>query len=81
MKSLMNRAIAQPFSLATKDDPNSSEIDEKDIKKVKRLGEGCFGVVWKGECYSLPVAIKYPHIQQLSKEELNDFRKEVHIMA
>jgi len=75
MKNLMNTLRAN------KDDPTSSEIDEKDIKKISKLGEGCFGVVWKGECYSLPVAIKYPHVQQLGKEELEDFRKEVHIMA
>jgi serine/threonine protein kinase len=67
--------------MATKDDPRSSEIDEREIKKIKRLGEGCFGVVWKGECFAKPVAIKYPHIQQLSKEELEDLRREIHIMA
>lgn len=84
MKTFMNRvseATSQPFSMATKDDPRSSEIDEREIKKIKRLGEGCFGVVYKGECFAKPVAIKYPHIQQLSKDELEDLRREIHIMA
>jgi hypothetical protein len=36
----------------------ASKIDRKDLKLVRKIGEGSFGVVWEGECFQGPVAIK-----------------------
>ena len=55
------------------------EIDPEDIIKGKRLGGGNFGDVYRGECRSLPVAIKVPRIQELDEEELFALKQEVQI--
>lgn len=36
----------------------AAKIDWNDLRLVKKLGEGSFGVVWEGECFQGPVAIK-----------------------
>jgi len=36
----------------------ASKIDRKDLKLVRKIGEGSFGIVWEGECFQGPVAIK-----------------------
>lgn len=42
--------------------------------------EGGFGVVWRGTCRSLEVAIKVPR-NKMSEKQLADFRREVHILS
>jgi len=59
----------------------SAEIADEEIKLIRELGSGCFGTVWLGECREMQVAVKIPHVQQLSKEDLADLRREIHIMA
>jgi tRNA A-37 threonylcarbamoyl transferase component Bud32 len=46
-----------------------------------KLGEGGFGVVYKGEWQNVPVAIKELHLKNLSKETLDEFKREAEIMA
>jgi len=57
------------------------EIEDSEIKLVRQLGSGCFGTVYLGECRESTVAVKVPHVQELSQEELQDLRREVQIMA
>jgi serine/threonine protein kinase len=57
------------------------EIDDTDIKLVRKLGTGCFGTVWKGTCLHKDVAIKIPIIQNLNRQQLAAFRREVEIMS
>jgi tRNA A-37 threonylcarbamoyl transferase component Bud32 len=46
-----------------------------------KLGEGGFGVVYKGEWQNVPVAIKELHLKNLSNEALQEFKSEAEIMA
>eukprot|EP01130_Rhizamoeba_saxonica_P001928 TRINITY_DN11748_c0_g1_i1.p1 TRINITY_DN11748_c0_g1~~TRINITY_DN11748_c0_g1_i1.p1 ORF type:complete len:517 (+),score=91.27 TRINITY_DN11748_c0_g1_i1:6-1556(+) len=57
--------------------PEEIEYDEeKDI-----LGEGYHGKVFKGRCRRTEVAIKVPHMQNLSERELQNFRNEIETMS
>ena len=58
-----------------------AEIPDSDIHLLRQLGAGCFGTVYKGECRETIVAVKIPLTQDLSAEELKDFRNEIQIMA
>ena len=44
------------------------------------IGEGSFGVVYRGEWRGTPVAIKQLKVQFLKKQELDEFHREVSIM-
>jgi len=57
------------------------EIDDDEVLLGKLLGTGSFGLVYEGECRSSTVAVKVLHQQELSPPELEDFRREIHIMA
>jgi ankyrin repeat protein/tRNA A-37 threonylcarbamoyl transferase component Bud32 len=46
-----------------------------------KLGEGGFGVVYKGEWQNIPVAIKELHLKNLSNESLQEFKSEAEIMT
>ncbi|KAL6062210.1 serine/threonine-protein kinase STY17 isoform X1 [Balamuthia mandrillaris] len=65
---------------ATKDLP-AAEIPASDIQLLKRLGKGCFGEVWRGECHAAQVAVKVPLIQKLNEAQLEALRSEITIMA
>jgi len=82
MFQLMNKGkekVAPPAS--EQERVKSYEIDNAEIKLVKQLGSGCFGTVYLGECRETQVAVKVPHVQDLSQEDLNDLRREIQIMA
>ncbi|ELR19943.1 dual specificity protein kinase [Acanthamoeba castellanii str. Neff] len=57
------------------------EIDDNEVKFSTKLGTGCFGTVWKGSCFQKEVAVKIPVVQNLNREQLAAFRKEVEIMS
>lgn len=54
-------------------------VDTNDPDVV--IGEGCFGLVLRGRCRGMPVAIKVPKIDDVSKEDLEKFKEEVRMMA
>lgn len=57
-------------------DPDEIKYDEqKDF-----LGKGSFGSVYKGFCRGQRVAIKVPNKQNLSQQEMEDFKNEVKLM-
>ncbi|KAL6062209.1 Dual specificity protein kinase [Balamuthia mandrillaris] len=58
-----------------------AEIEPQEIHLMEELGGGCFGKVWRGECFAKPVAVKVPHVQKLDKDQLESLRSEIHIMS
>jgi len=81
MMSLMNRGKDKLLGHSGESGLKNCEIDDAEIKLVRQLGSGCFGTVYLGECRESTVAVKVPHVQELSPEELEDLRREVQIMA
>lgn len=68
-------------STVTHDGPPEIPAEEIIFDKEKDLvGEGAFGTVYKGTCRGISVAIKVPKKQDLTEEELTQFREEVGIM-
>jgi len=51
----------------------------EELTYIEKIGGGCFGSVFKGECRGKEVAIKKLFRQDLSDKALNDFKKEVEI--
>eukprot|EP01104_Vermistella_antarctica_P011355 TRINITY_DN315_c1_g1_i1.p1 TRINITY_DN315_c1_g1~~TRINITY_DN315_c1_g1_i1.p1 ORF type:complete len:664 (-),score=184.96 TRINITY_DN315_c1_g1_i1:146-1963(-) len=56
-------------------------IDADEIILHKKIGEGCFGTVYEGDCRTLKVAVKVPRRQRLSRQGLEAFKKEVMMMS
>jgi hypothetical protein len=56
------------------------QIEPDEIRLRGKLGAGCFGTVYVGECRSIEVAVKVPKKQDLSTRTLRNFCKEVEIM-
>lgn len=54
-------------------------VDEDDPNVV--LGEGCFGIVLRGRCRGVQVAIKVPKMENASPEDIAQFKEEVGMMA
>lgn len=57
------------------------EIHPSEIEIVHVLGDGAYGTVYKGRCRSNEVAVKKLHTQNLSQDELDNFRREVEILS
>jgi len=57
------------------------EIRFEELEWGEKIGTGCFGNVYKGKCRGINVAIKQLLKQELDAKALEDFRKEVDIMA
>jgi len=57
------------------------EIRFEEIEWGEKIGTGCFGNVYKGKCRGVGVAVKQLLKQELDARALEDFRKEVDIMA
>lgn len=58
-------------------------VPYEEIKFEKTIGEGSFGIVFKGVFRGAEVAVKQvrSNVLTLSEEELNDFRKEAYMMC
>lgn len=56
----------------------SSEISE--VCDETRLGVGQYGIVYKGKCRGMSVAVKVPIKQNLSPKDYEALQKEVNIM-
>lgn len=52
-----------------------------EIEYKEKIGGGCFGSVFRGNCRGKEVAIKKLFKQDLDEKSLSDFKKEVEIMA
>ena len=66
--------VCAESELTTRLDFMELEHDEKPV------GEGSYGVVYRGEWRGVAVAIKQLKVQFLKKQELEEFRREVSIM-
>jgi hypothetical protein len=49
----------------------------EELKYFHKVGGGCFGNVFLGECRGIKVAIKKLFKQDLNSNSLNEFKKEV----
>lgn len=56
-------------------------IQPNELKCGQQIGEGCFGVVWKGTCRGQEVAIKKLHVTEFENATLEEFKKEVSILT
>jgi len=57
------------------------EIPYEELQFGPKIGEGTYGVVYKGRWHGTPVAIKKLKYSKVTQEILDDFRKEVAILA
>lgn len=58
------------------------QIDPSEIQLGRKLGEGCFGVVYVGRCRQTDVAVKIPKKQdQITQDRIESFNREVEIMS
>jgi len=55
-------------------------ISPSDIEKGNKLASGNYGTVYEGKCRGQPVAIKVLHNQGLTKEKIEELKREVDIM-
>jgi len=58
---------------------NPPEIRAEEITYYERIGQGCFGTVFRGLCRGKEVAVKKLRKQQLTPATLSEFMKEVRI--
>ena len=70
------RTCTSAFSLFVK---NLLDIKASELTYIKRIGGGCFGSVYEGECRGMPVAIKKLFKQDLSSKALTEFKQEVEV--
>jgi len=57
------------------------EIQSSEIMKSEKIGEGAFGIVYRGQCRAKTVAIKVLRKQKMQPQELAKFRMEVAIAS
>jgi serine/threonine protein kinase len=57
------------------------EIDPSEIEIGHVLGDGSFGTVYMGHCRQKAVAVKKLLKQNLSEQDLEDFRREIEILS
>jgi len=57
-----------------------SDIEGKELAYGNNVGKGQYGTVFVGKCRGIEVAIKKLKMQELEKETLEDFKKEVAIL-
>lgn len=70
--------------LISQQEKGPPEIDVSELQYDEEkdfLGEGTYGKVFKGRCRGQEVAIKVPVKQHLTKQELEEFRREVFMMS
>eukprot|EP01090_Pellita_catalonica_P015326 TRINITY_DN413_c0_g1_i1.p1 TRINITY_DN413_c0_g1~~TRINITY_DN413_c0_g1_i1.p1 ORF type:complete len:719 (-),score=115.94 TRINITY_DN413_c0_g1_i1:68-2224(-) len=79
-KAGKKRTTTKPDENSTKA-ISSGEIPYDEIKLLDKLGDGCFGEVYKGVCRSKDVAVKIPLVQSLDDTQLEMLRKEIEIMS
>ena len=56
---------------------NVPEIDPNEVERKELLGEGSFGLVYRGKCRGQEVAIKYLKESIEDPKILEDFKREV----
>ncbi|ELP89646.1 protein serine/threonine kinase, putative, partial [Entamoeba invadens IP1] len=59
---------------------NSTKLDYRELTEEKKLGEGSFGIVYKGKYLNKTVAIKKMKNTQATKEAIDEFDKEVSML-
>lgn len=58
------------------------EIDQEELEKENKLGEGGYGVCYKAKWRGLGVVVKeLKEVRSLKPENINDFKQEISIMA
>jgi len=57
------------------------EIPFSEVKMTQKLGEGTFGVVYKGDWRGSSVAVKVMKMQNVTEQALLEFRKELNILS
>ena len=55
----------------------TTKLHYDDVICEKQIGEGGFGVVYKGTFWGNDVAVKYLKVAEVSSDEMEEFRKEV----
>jgi len=61
--------------------PLQWEIDFKEVKVQEKIGNGSFGIVYKGMWRGIEVAVKKLHNTKISDEHLETFLQEITIMS
>ena len=64
----------------------AATLDERDIILKKQLGQGRYGTVWAGECFTKPVAVKIISqellaVPALQFQQIQLLRKEIYVMT
>jgi len=57
------------------------DILPHEIKYIKKIGGGCFGSVFLGECRGTTVAVKKLFKQDLNEKSLSEFKREVELAS